>query len=437
MELRLTDEAKTAIDMLSGRGFEAYVVGGFVRDAVMGRQSSDCDIATNALPEQIQEVFSGFRVLPTGLRHGTVTVLTERPVEITTYRVDGSYGDGRHPDAVSFTKSITEDLARRDFTVNALAYNPYSGLVDPFGGIEDIRRGLLRTVGSPEKRFSEDKLRIMRGVRFCSQLGFTAEPETACAMKRLAPGLSAVSAERKYSELKKTLMGPGVLAALTAFPQVMCAVVPELAPCVGFEQHSRYHDFDVYTHICRAVAFAPQDEALRLAALLHDIDKPARFTLDERGGHFYGHPASGSVKARQILERLRADNATADRVEFLILHHDDKLPGSRADVKRLMRMAGDFLFPLLSLMEADAAAKKTDRAVPPHIDEVRRLAQDIIRSGECFSLSGLAVNGDDMKTLGYRGREIGDCLESLLDMVIEGFPNEREQLLQQALNKRL
>ena len=316
--------ARTALDRLTAAGHEAWLVGGCVRDLLLGRTPGDYDITTAALPEETEGVFAGEQLIETGLRHGTVTVVLEGcPLEITTYRVDGTYADARHPDQVTFTRSLREDAARRDFTVNAMAYHPDRGLWDGFGGRADLEKGLLRCVGDPETRFREDALRILRAVRFASVLGFTLEPATAEAARRTAPLLGQIAPERLSAELTKLLCGPGAGTVLGEYPDILGALIPELGPMVGFDQRNLHHCHDLLTHTAAAVDNIPPDPALRLAMLLHDVGKPETFSLGEDGqGHFYGHAKRSVELADAILRRLRYPNHLREKAVTLIRFHD-------------------------------------------------------------------------------------------------------------------
>ncbi len=430
--MTLSAQACTLIDTLNQSGYEAYAVGGAVRDMLRGKAPDDIDITTNASPEQMVDVFSSFRTIPTGLRHGTLTVLIDRtPFEVTTYRTDGTYSDGRHPDTVCFTSSLTEDLARRDFTVNAIAYHPSEGIIDPFGGQDDLNAGRLRCVGEATERFSEDALRIARLLRFMSVLDFTAEEATLRAAKELCERLTLVAAERKRVELTKALVGTGFEAAAVALPEVMGQLVPALRPCIGFEQYNPHHKFDVYKHTIRAVQNASNDLIVRLAVLLHDVGKPSCFKRDENGiGHFYGHPAVSRAIAERQLKELRFDNATTQAVLPLIKAHDIELPADRKILKRRLQLLGkDGFERLLAVKEADASACRPN-SVPPDFGEVRRLYKEILDAAECFSLRDLAMNGNDLIVLGYpKGPLIGTILSAMLDAVVaDALPNTADAL---------
>ncbi|MDO4863031.1 MAG: CCA tRNA nucleotidyltransferase [Ruminococcus sp.] len=418
---------------LESAGFEAYIVGGCVRDALLGREVNDCDITTSAIPEQIMGVFSELKVAPTGLKHGTVTVIyNDMPFEVTTFRVDGSYTDSRRPDSVSFTASLEEDLARRDFTVNAMAMDVRGELHDPFGGRDDLAARVIRCVGAPEKRFREDALRIMRAVRFASTLGFEIEERTSAAALELRGLLDNISRERCRDELSKMIMGENLAEVALKFRDIIAQVIPELRTCFDFEQRSRYHKYTVYEHIVRAVAAAPPDPTVRTAMLFHDIGKPQMFTLDEDGvGHFKGHAEVSAKAAEVIMRRLRWENAVISDVSAIIARHSDKI-SSEKQIKRLIsRLGEDNFFRLLEAKKADNLAKNefvlTENA---WFDECAELGRRSIEESACMSLRDLAVNGNDIMSLGAEGRQVGECLRELLDLVIDGeLPNEREALL--------
>lgn len=437
--MNLSPSATHIIHTLNNAGFEAFAVGGCIRDMLRGITPDDIDITTNALPSQILQVFSNERVIPTGLQHGTVTVLIENePFEITTYRTDGTYSDGRHPDTVAFTASLSEDLARRDFTINAMAYHPVIGIVDPFDGKADLKKRLLRCVGDPAKRFDEDALRIARLVRFMCTLDFDCDPATAQAAHDAVGNLDMVAAERKRVELMKCLMGDGFLRVSEEFHDVLCRIVPILTPLYGFEQHNLHHSFDVYTHTMRAVHAAEKDPLVRLAALFHDVGKPDTFFKDEHGiGHFYGHPAVSEQLAAQAMHALRFDNATIQAVLPLLRHHDSPILDNRRQIKRYLSKLGRETFErLLLVKQADAAACHLD-SVPPDFAFVHAWIEDILAANECLTLRDLAIGGNDLIALGIpAGPSIGILLNRLLEAVIdERCQNDRLSLL--ALAKEL
>lgn len=429
--------ALAVIRTLNDAGFEAFIVGGAVRDMLRGVPSDDCDITTNALPEQTMQVFSHCTVIPTGLKHGTVTVVYgDDAFEITTYRTDGTYSDGRHPDDVRFTRSLEEDLARRDFTVNTMAYHPVLGVVDPFGGKDDLQNRQLRCVGDPAKRFTEDALRIARLLRFASVLNFDVDEKTAAAADTLCERLDLVAPERKRVELVKMLCGRNFKSTALRFHKPLCRIVPALSPLYGFEQHNPHHEFTVYEHTVRAVAAAPQDVITRLAVLFHDIGKPSVFSFDENGvGHFYGHAAVSEQIAKETMQALRFDNAAIKAVLPLVHYHDGALTADKKLLRRRWRQLGDRngVERLIDVKRADASACKLD-SVPPHYDDVRAVLDDIERRNDCVNVASLAVNGRDLLACGYHaGPVIGEILEGLLSEVIaETVENDREALLKLA-----
>ena len=421
---------------LEEAGFEAWAVGGCVRDHCLGRIPQDYDICTSALPDETRQVFRGYDMFLAGLKHGTVSVIAEgHVVEITTFRTEGDYLDGRHPEWVAFVPELRKDLARRDLTINAMAWSPSRGLQDPFGGLEDLRSGTVRCVGDPEARFREDALRILRAVRFAVRYGFTVEERTFSAMVALAPLMDALSRERVFAELS------GILPIVTAeqlirFAPVLSAAVPELAPMVGFDQRSPHHAYDLYTHMAHVTAGVPADPVLRWAALLHDVGKIDTFTLDETGrGHFYGHAKVSALRADEILRRLKAPNALREQVVTLIGHHMTRLEEDERLLKRRIRSLGwETLEKLLVLQEADMSSKGTGiREELEQFPRIRSLLEQIRSRAACVSLKDLAVNGRDMIGLGLEGKKIGTALEYLLDQVLEGtLPNEKNKLLEAA-----
>lgn len=427
-----------AIERLEAAGYEAYAVGGCVRDALRGETPCDHDITTSALPWETERVFDDMRVIGTGIAHGTVTVLFGSvPLEITTFRTDGEYKDHRHPESVSFTGRLTDDLARRDLTINAMAYSPRSGLVDPFGGRADLADGIIRAVGDPEKRFEEDALRILRAARFSSTLAMRIHPDTRRAMHACLALLGGISAERKLSELSKLILGEDCERVLLECSDIITEIIPELAPAVGFDQRNPHHIYDVYTHTVKAVRSCPRDRNIRLAALLHDCGKPYVFTLAADGiGHFYGHSEKSVELASAVLERLRIDNASAQEILTLIKWHDPVIEESETSVKRWIRRLGaDRLNDLLALKNADNLAQAPqyqDRLAS--YERIRGMMKKILEEGACFSLRDLAVGGDDLLRLGMKpGRELGAMLSSLLDAVISGeLPNDKQKLLEYA-----
>lgn len=427
---RLPEDIAGLIARLGGQGFPAYAVGGCVRDALLGRTPHDWDVCTAARPEQVKAALPELRTLDTGLRHGTVTVLLPGgPVEVTTFRRDGGYSDHRRPDAVAFTGDLCADLRRRDFTINAMAWDG-ARLVDPCGGREDLARGVLRAVGDPAARFGEDALRILRALRFAAVYGFAVEEETARALTAARGDLRFVAAERVRAELWKLLPG-GCAPVLRAFAPVFAVVLPELAPMFGFDQRNRHHIYDVWEHTLHALAAAPADPLLRLALLLHDCGKPACFSLDAAGqGHFYGHAEKSAALADGALRRLRFDNGVRERAVRLIALHDHDLPPTEKGVRRwLLRLPPADLRLLIALKRADNAAQSPRYARAAEWDAAERILDGVLERGACRSLAGLAVRGDDLLARGLRGPEVGAALRFLLDAVAGGAENEKGALL--------
>ncbi|MEA4994103.1 MAG: HD domain-containing protein [Oscillibacter sp.] len=426
---------KRILKALEEHGHEAHCVGGCVRDSLLGREPGDWDVATSALPEETMALFPG-RAAPTGLRHGTVTVREGTlPVEVTTFRTDGRYTDRRRPDSVAFTRSLRDDLSRRDFTVNAMGLDLRGTLTDPFGGREDLKNRLLRCVGNPEERFQEDALRILRCLRLAAVLGFDLEEETAQELRACRKLLRDVAAERIQVELTKLLCGPAAAEVLRKFPEVAGTVVPELLPMVGFDQHSRYHCYDVWEHTLHALSEVPAEPVLRWAVLLHDVAKPRCYTRDERGGHFYGHPTVSAEMADAILRRLKFDNATREAVITLVLWHDREIPRTEKSIRRALRKLGAArLRELTEVKRADNLGQAPAyRARLKDVEQIRRIMEDLLARDECVSMRQLAVNGRDMLALGLRGPEIGAALEELLSAVVDGdLPNQRSALLRAA-----
>lgn len=435
IRIPLPEQVTGVIKTLRSAGFEAWAVGGCVRDSLLGRVPDDWDITTSARPEQVKRLFP--RTADTGIRHGTVTVLLGRTgYEVTTYRVDGKYEDGRHPKEVAFTASLEEDLKRRDFTVNAMAYSAEEGLVDLFGGMQDMSRGVIRCVGDPAARFSEDALRLMRAVRFSAQLNYEIEPGTGAAICALAPTLRRISAERIRTELVKLLCSDHPERLCLCYETGLTAVFfPEFDRMMETEQHNPHHCYTVGEHTLHALAETAPDKTLRLAALLHDVGKPATRTADGAGvDHFYGHAEAGAGIARTVLRRLKFDNETADRVVRLVRAHDVKIEPGRKYMRRALHRLGTDLFPaLFDLKEADLKAQSAyeREKKQAQLETMRRDYAAVLAAGDCVSLKGLAVNGSDLLAAGLSpGRELGNVLQELLDQVIEDpSRNTREYLL--------
>lgn len=429
-------ELQSVLQTLEEHGYEAWCVGGCVRDLLLGRQPDDWDVTTSALPEQTMALF-GERAAPTGLAHGTVTVRGDGlAVEVTTFRCDGPYADGRHPERVTFTRSLKEDLRRRDFTVNAMALDLRGALADPFGGRSDLAAGVLRCVGEPKARLREDGLRIMRCLRFSAVLAFSVEAATAESLHGERALLEKIAAERLRSELTKLLCGQKAVEVLREYPDVVGVFLPELLPMVGFSQRNPHHCYDLWEHTLHAVAAVPPDPLLRYTMLFHDLGKVSTFRLDEKGvGHFYGHGKVSRALADQVMERLRFDGASRRRILLLVEYHDYPLCCAEKPLRRALRRFGEEgLRQLLTVKRADNLAQHPDFwGRQRELDETEWLLKEILSGDACFSLAQLAVHGRDLLALGYEGPALGRVLDELLDLVVEDkLPNEQEALLQYA-----
>ena len=425
------------INRLESAGFPTYAVGGCVRDACLGLAPHDYDLCTAAAPDTIALTFSDFPLVRAGEKHGTVgVVLDGQVIEITTFRTEGDYRDSRHPQWVRFVADITQDLARRDFTVNAMAYSPLRGYADPFGGRADLDKHILKAVGDPICRFTEDALRILRGVRFAVRYGLSPEPETLLAMETLAHRMELLAKERIFDELCKLL--PLLTAGdLCRFAPIFCAVLPELTAAVGFEQHNPHHSYDIFTHTAHVVAGVPADLTLRWAALLHDVGKVPTFTLDEQGrGHFLGHAEVGGEMANAILHRLKAPTQLREDVVFLIKKHMTPLsPDKRLLRRRLSQYGQRRLEMLLQLQKADFCSKGVTGDTTD-FSALEELLAEILAEEACLTIKDLAVNGHDLMALGYRGPAIGQALQWLLDAVLDDrLPNEKETLINALKNR--
>lgn len=438
-EINIPDPVLFVYNAIRRSGYQAYLVGGCVRDSLLGLCPSDYDIATDAKPEAVMCMFGDSAMtVGTGLKHGTVTVIRNHmPVEVTTYRIDGSYSDSRRPDGVEFTGSLEDDVRRRDFTVNALAYSPESGFADYVGGLDDIKAGVIRCVGDPARRFGEDALRILRALRFSSVLGFEIEKEISAALLAGKEQLHNISNERISAEFQKLINGRNAEKILLEYREVIAVFIPEISPMFDFCQRNPYHKYDVYTHSVKAVAASPADDTLRIAAFFHDIGKPECFSTDESGsGHFYGHAPVSALIAERVLKRLRFENSLCADVVTLIKHHDSPIENDDKRIKRLMReISPELFFKLIELQKADNSAQADCVSYRRELlDKVLESAQRIIEEQSCFSRSGLAVNGDDLISAGIpQGKEIGRILSFLLEEVTENrVANNREDLLREA-----
>lgn len=433
--MHLPESVRKCIRKLEKAGYTAYVVGGCVRDALMGITPHDYDLCTNATPEEICQAFEGCKLIRNGEKHGTIGVIMGEAVyEITTYRTEGTYADNRHPDWVQFVDRVEEDLARRDFTVNAMAYHPARGYVDPFGGRQDLFDGIIRAVGDADSRFREDALRILRGVRFACRFRYEVEPKTLQAMQELSPLMENLARERVLSEMTQILCHM-TSEDLIRFQTVILQIIPELSPCVGFQQHNRHHKYDVWIHTALVLHYAEPVPALRWAALLHDAGKPEVFTRDEKGqGHFYGHADVSTDIADKVLRRLKASTALREQVVLLVKHHMDILRPEPALLRRkLSKYGASSVLLLAKLQQADRYGTGTfseDTICEKIEKQVAKLQQE----DACLQIRDLAINGHDLMELGFpAGPALGECQKRLLEQVLDGtLPNEREALLAKA-----
>lgn len=425
------------LERLESAGFSAFVVGGCVRDHLMGKVPHDFDITTSALPNETRRVFADCRVIDTGIKHGTVTVLYKGvSTEITTHRTDGEYSDGRHPDSVTFSRNIEDDLSRRDFTMNGIAYSPKTGFTDPFGGMSDIEAGIIRCIGEPEKRFSEDALRILRALRFSSVLGFPIEERTANAVKTLKRNLRKVSAERIFTELKRLLCGSDVKRVLLDFADVFAEIIPPLGAEIGYDQGSKYHNSTLWEHTARAVEAAPPTAEMRLAMLLHDMGKPLCRSVGEDGEcHYYGHGEVSARMAEEVLRVLKCDNATRERVVEIVKYHDIPVDTSHKYIKRQLAKHGAEVFAdiMYAHIADDSAKYDFCRERIPKAREVLKLAEEIASQKPCLSVRTLSVSGNDLRGIVPPSPLMGEVLSKLLSEVVdEKLPNEKDALLKRA-----
>lgn len=448
--MRIPKGAREVLDALKKAGYEAYLVGGCVRDMLIantedGMETHDWDICTNATPEQMKTAFAGYRTVDTGIKHGTITVLaSDGQYEVTTYRIDGIYSDGRHPDSVKFTDQITEDLSRRDFTINAMAVGADAdgkptGLVDPFGGQEDLARKCLRCVGNPEVRLEEDALRILRAIRFASRLALEIDRATHDAMLEKRMLLQKISVERIMDELSKILMTEHGFDYLRKYREILTVILPEMCPCIDFAQNNPWHCYSVFDHMMISVGYAPKDLTLRMAMMLHDIGKPVATSVDEAGvHHFYGHAEISAEMAERILRRCHCSKQLIHDVTELVRMHDVEIKPSARMLRRLLSHLGETqMRRLIQMKQADTMAQ-SEKAKERKLSELNRseeLLEQIIAQKQAVTLKDLAINGKDLREHGVPpGPEMGACLQKALDAVLDGTTeNEREALLQIAL----
>lgn len=440
--LTLPDPVSELLTCLKQAGFSAYAVGGCVRDSLLGLAPHDWDICTSARPEQMQAAFSGYHTVETGLKHGTLTVIADhQPYEVTTFRIDGDYTDHRHPDSVIFVDDLTKDLARRDFTVNAMAWSPENGLQDPFGGRQDLSAKIIRCVGKPEQRFDEDALRVLRALRFAAVYDFQIEPDTARALREKASDLKHVAGERIREELLKLLCGKAAGRILREYPEVLAEIIPEIRPMIGYDQQNHHHSYDLWEHTVRGIEGVPAEPVLRLTMLLHDAGKPIVRTTDEKGeGHYKGHPKVSEEIARKTAEALRLDNAFRDRLCKLVRHHDTPLRTESGAIntdrsfllRRLNKYGEEDLRALFLIHCSDRTATgyTTAERENRRLKERMGALDALLAEQPCFTLKDLAVNGRDLTALGLKGKAVGNALQTLLEAVMDGLvPNEREALL--------
>lgn len=442
MHIQMPDRVHKIIEILEAAGYEAYAVGGCVRDSILGREPNDWDITTSAKPEETKSLFA--RTIDTGIKHGTVTVMLDKEgFEVTTYRIDGIYEDSRHPKEVTFTASLEEDLKRRDFTVNAMAYNERTGLVDIFGGLADIEQGIIRCVGNAEERFTEDALRMLRAVRFSAQLGYAIEEETKQAIRRLASNLKKISAERIQAELVKLVTSPHPDYLRTAYETAITKyILPEFDICMETNQNNPHHCYNVGEHILHSMQEIAPDKVLRLGMLFHDIAKPQTLSIDDEGiTHNKGHAELGEKMTKQILRRLKFDNDTIDKVSKIVLYHDREVGLTPSGVRRAVNRMGEEIFTMLFAVQYADVLAQSDYLREEKLQKLtykKEIYEDICRRKECLSLKDLAVTGSDLIAIGIpAGRQIGVILNELLDIVLEEpARNTREELLRICKEKR-
>lgn len=435
MNIIIPKDVEKIIERLNSAGYEAYVVGGCVRDSIMEKTPHDWDICTSATPEVVKSLFS--HTTDYGMKHGTITVFADKEgYEITTFRAETDYSDHRHPDTVEFVADLKSDLSRRDFTINALAYNNESQLIDMFNGLDDIRNQMIRCVGNADERFKEDALRILRALRFAATLGFDIEDKTSEAIHYNVHLLKYIAEERKRDELMKLLGGNYTTKILLEYSDVIAEVIPEIQLCIGFNQNNRYHCYDVYEHMVHAVenGITPIE---KFALLIHDIGKPHCYTEDKNGGHFYGHPAISEEIAKDVVDHLKFDNDSKKAVLELVKYHDIEIPVTKKSVLKLLnRLGEERALQLMDIKLADilAHAPGTQDALIEKWKIFNRLLGEVLVEGNCFSRKNLAVNGNDIKALGVsEGPEIGRIIQTLMGEVMsEQLANEKEVLLNRA-----
>lgn len=438
--MHLPKYALEAVNIMQSKGYNIYPVGGCVRNHLMGITPEDYDMTTDAVPKQILSAFEDHITFDAGIKHGTISVVIDRQViEITTHRIESCYSDNRHPDKVKFAKSIYEDLKRRDFTMNAIAYDPHNdSFIDPYGGREDIVKKAIRCVGDPIKRFTEDGLRILRALRFSSVLGFSIDQETKNAIHSLKHLLEGISKERIYSEFTKLLCGTNAKAVLSEFYDVIAVFIPEILPTVGFEQKNIHHCYDVWEHTLVTLESIEKDPILRWTMLCHDLGKPETFFIDEKGGHFFGHYKNSSFIAKNILKRLKASTEINDTVSMLVYHHDSVIPETEKSVKRfIIKLGEENAKRMLKINLADAMGQSPHQLNEriEHINNLSMILDQVLSSNPCLSKKSLAVNGNDLYEIGIpKSKRMGEIIDKLFSEVVDGeLENVKEALLKRAL----
>lgn len=445
LKINIPSNANELINTLQNHGHSAYVVGGCVRDSIIGRSIHDWDICTSATPSEMLEIFKDKKVIETGLQHGTITVVVNgEPYELTTFRIDGNYSDSRRPDSVTFTSNLVEDLKRRDFTINAMAYNDDEGLIDPFGGLEDIEYKKIQCVGSAKDRFGEDALRILRAIRFASQLEFVMTPETSYEINKQYKNLKNISIERINSEFCKIAASRDFCVEMLLYKDVFALFIPELKDMFEFQQNNPYHDYDVYSHTVHSIEHCKSDNlAVRLAVFFHDIGKPHSFQDGEDGiRHFKGHGKVSADITDNIMKRLKFDNETRNNVVELVYYHDATFEVGKKYVRRWINKIGVEQFRrLLEVRKADILGQKEsyEQYRINKVNNIKQILEEVLREETCFTLKDLAVNGNDLMSIGYKeNKELGNTLNELLRLVIdEECPNKKEKLLEVAIERRM
>lgn len=439
----LQEKAEFIISVIEKNGFEAYQVGGCVRDFLMKRPCDDIDITSSAKPYELEKILDENKIkyFETGLKHGTITAVIDNDnFEITTFRTDGRYSDSRHPENVTFVTSLEEDLSRRDFTINAMAYSKKRGLADLFGGLADIENKLIKTVGDPDKRFNEDALRIMRAIRFASVLNFNIEKNTKKSIFKNKELLKNISAERLFTELSKLLLGDNVYNVLVEYKDVLSVIIPEIKDTFDFPQNTKWHLYDVWRHTCKTVEASPKDTALRLTMLLHDIGKPFVRTTDENGvDHFKGHQAVSAQMAEKVLKRFKVSNELYGRVMFLIPIHDMHIGTDKKKVKKWLSEVGeDRLLDLVSVKRADKSGQNPEMTGEEllNLDKTEKMIRLIVDEGEPLTVKDLDINGNDLISLGFKGKEIGEILSEILSLVVsDELENKKDVIISYILRQ--